>query len=72
MSLRTTNRVKLLFSTKDKKTLILKSEAISEKENPINKILITCELRFIIASTAPKVVAANNTGIDIINENFAA
>ena len=61
-----------MFSTKDKKTLILKSDAISEKENPINKALITRESKFIIASTAPKVVAANNTGIDIINENFAA
>ena len=51
---------------------MLNKDAINEKENPINKILITRESKFIIASTAPKVVAANNTGIDIINENFAA
>ena len=51
---------------------MLKSEAISEKEKPINKIFIILGSKFIIASPAPKVEAANNTGIDIINENFAA
>ena len=51
---------------------MLKREAMKEKEKPINKIFIISESKFIIASTAPKVVAANNTGMDIINENFAA
>ena len=51
---------------------MLKSEAISEKEKPINKMFIILGSKFIITSPAPKVVAANNTGIDIINENFAA
>ena len=51
---------------------MLRSEAIKEKEKPTNKIFIILESKFIIDSPAPKVVAASNTGIDIINENFAA
>ena len=51
---------------------MLKSEAIKEKEKPINKIFIVFESNFIITSPAPKVEAANNTGMDIINDNLDA